>query len=77
MHEHLRLASIGNVQANPLTNQVVYESVFYDSLNAKRSTCETAGRMIVVDKTVPDFKEQGKELFTIEELCKLRREQGN
>jgi hypothetical protein len=60
-------------QANRLTYRVVYESVFNDSLNAKRSTCETAGRMIVVDKTIPTFKEQGKELFTIEELCKLRR----
>ena len=56
-----------------LTYRLVYESVFNDSLNAKRSTCETAGRMIVVDKTIPNFKEQGKELFTIEELCKLRR----
>ena len=46
--------------------------MFNDSLNAKRSTCATAGRMIVVAKTIPAFKEQGKELFTIEELCKLR-----
>ena len=60
-------------QAKRLTYRLVYESVFNDSLNAKRSTCETAGRMIVVDKTIPNFKEQGKELFTIEELCKLRR----
>ena len=54
--------------AKRITYQVVYESAFNDSLNAKRSTCETAGRMIVVDKTIPAFKEQGKELFTIEEL---------
>ena len=27
----------------------------------------------MVDKTIPNFKEQGKELFTIEDLCKLRR----
>jgi hypothetical protein len=53
---------------------VVYESVFNESLNAKRSTCETAGRKIVVDKTMPKFQEKGKELITMEELCKqLRR----
>jgi hypothetical protein len=43
------------------------------SVNAKRSTCETAGRKIVVDNTMPEFQEKGKELFTMEELCKLRR----
>jgi hypothetical protein len=53
---------------------VVYESVFNESLlNAKRSTCEMAGRKIVVDNMMPTFKEEGKELFTMEELCKLRR----
>ena len=56
-----------------LLYRVVYESVFNESLNAKRSTCETAGRIIVVDKTMPAFQEKGKELFTIEELCKLRQ----
>jgi hypothetical protein len=60
-------------QASRLNYRVVYESVFNESLNAKRRTCETAGRMIMVDKTMPAFKEQGKELFTIEELCELRR----
>jgi hypothetical protein len=34
---------------------------------------ETAGRKIVVDKTMPKFEEKGKELFTMEELCKLRQ----
>ncbi len=52
---------------------VVYESVFNESLNAKRSTCETAGWKIVVDKTIPKFQEKGKELFTMDELCKLRQ----
>ena len=52
---------------------VVYESVFNETLNAKRNACETAGRKIVVDKTMPKFQEKGKELLTIEELCKLRR----
>jgi hypothetical protein len=54
--------------------QLVYESVFNESLNAKRSsTCETAGRKIVVEKTMPLFKKEIKELFTVEDLCKLRR----
>ena len=52
---------------------LVHESVFNESLNAKRSTCETAGRNIVVDETIPTFQEEGKELLTMEELCKLRR----
>lgn len=60
-------------QEKRLMYRVVYESVFNESLNAKRSTCETAGRKIVVDKTMPKFQEKGKELFTMEELCKLRR----
>jgi hypothetical protein len=60
-------------QEKRLMYWVVYESVFNESLNAKRSTCETAGRKIVVDETMPKFKEKGKELFIMEELCKLRR----
>ena len=44
-----------------------------ESLNAKRSTCETAGRKIVVDNTMLKFQEKVKELFTMEELCKLRQ----
>ena len=47
--------------------------VLNESFNAKRSTCETAGRKIVVDNTMLKFQEKGKELFTMEELCKLRR----
>ena len=61
-------------QEKRLLYWVIYESVFNETLNAKRSTCETAGRKIVVDETMPKFQEQeGKELFTMEELCKLRR----
>jgi hypothetical protein len=48
----------------------LYESVFNDALNTKRSACEQAGGKIVKEllKTMdPD------ELFTVEELCKLRR----
>ena len=60
-------------QEKRLKYWVVYESVFNKSLDAKRSTCETVGRKIVVDKTMPKFQEKGKELFTMEELCKLRR----
>jgi hypothetical protein len=60
-------------QEKHLIYRVVYESVFNESLNAKRSTCETAGRKIVVDKTMPKFQEKGKELFTMEELCKRMR----
>jgi hypothetical protein len=47
--------------------------VFNFALNSKRSTCDTAGKKCEVDDTLlPKFKEEGK-LFTIEELCKLRR----
>jgi hypothetical protein len=60
-------------QEKRLMYWVVFESVFNESLNAKRSTCETAGRKIVVDKTMPKFQEKGKELFTMEELYKLMR----
>ena len=35
-------------QEKRLMYRMVYESVFNESLNAKRSTCETAGRKIVV-----------------------------
>jgi hypothetical protein len=60
-------------QEKHLMYWVVYECLFKESLNAKRSTSETAERKIVVDKTMPKFQEKGKELFTMEELCKLRR----
>ncbi len=60
-------------QEKRLMYRVVYESVFNESLNAKRSTCEMAGRKIVVDKTMSKFQEKGNELFTMGELCKLRQ----
>ena len=60
-------------QEKRLMYRVVYESVFNESLNAKRSTCEMAQRKIVVDKMMPKFQEKGMELFTMEELCKLRQ----
>jgi hypothetical protein len=46
-------------QEKRLKYWVVYESVFNKSLDAKRSTCETVGRKIVVDKTIPKFQEKG------------------
>jgi hypothetical protein len=52
--------------------QMVYESTLNDALNQKQSLCEQAGGGIV-RKTIALFKELGEELFTMEELCKLRR----
>jgi hypothetical protein len=52
--------------------QMVYESTFNHALNQKRSSREQAGGEIV-RATIALFKESGKELFTMEELCKLRR----
>ena len=43
------------------------------AFNSKQSTCETAGKKCVVDEMWSKFKKQGKKLFTIEELCKLRQ----
>jgi hypothetical protein len=51
---------------------MVYESTFNDALNQKRSSCEQAGGEIV-RATIALFEELGKELFTMEELCKQRR----
>ena len=51
--------------------QTAYTYAFNFALNSKQSTCETACKKYAVDETLPKFKE-GK-LFTIEELCKLRR----
>ena len=53
--------------------QTIYTWTFNFALNSKRSTCETVGKKCVVDETWPKFKKLGKKLFTIEELCKLRR----
>ena len=49
---------------------MLYECVFNDALNTKRSACEQNGGTIVkkmLETMDPD------ELFTVEELCKLRR----
>ena len=60
-------------QHQPYAFQTVYMSTFDFALNCIRSTCETAGKKIVVDKTLPLFKKEGIKLYTIEELCKLRQ----
>jgi hypothetical protein len=53
--------------------QMLYESVFNEALNTKRSFCEQAGGKIVRE-SIAIFKDQGEEeFFTIDELCKLRR----
>ena len=52
--------------------QMLYESVFNEALNTKRSSCEQSGGKIVRE-TIAKFKLTGEELFTMDELCKLRR----
>ncbi|KAI2493383.1 hypothetical protein MHU86_21165 [Fragilaria crotonensis] len=52
--------------------QMLYESVFNEALNTKQSSCEQSGGKIVRD-TIAKFKLTGEELFTMDELCKLRR----
>jgi hypothetical protein len=52
--------------------QSIYESTFNDALNTKRSSCEQSGGRIVRE-SLTAFKESGKDFFTIDELCKLRR----
>ena len=53
--------------------QMLYESVFNNALNTKRSSCKQAGGKIVRE-SIATFREQGEEeFFTIDELCKLRR----
>ena len=52
--------------------QSIYESTFNDALNTKRSSCEQSGGRIVRD-SLAIFRESGQALFTIDELCKLRR----
>ena len=48
----------------------LYESVFDDASNTKRSACEQSGGKIVKDMLT--MMEPDK-LFTVDELCKLRR----
>jgi len=53
--------------------QMLYESVFNESLNTKRSSCEQTGGKIVRE-AIARFKEKGEsDFFTIEELCTLRQ----
>jgi hypothetical protein len=51
---------------------MLYESTFNVALNQKRSNCEQAGGKLV-RKKMEQMKKNGEELYTIEELCKLRR----
>lgn len=52
--------------------QMLYESVFNHALNSKRSTCEQAGKAIMM-RELRKFKADGIAMYTIEELQKLRR----
>ena len=52
--------------------QMLYDSVFNEALNTKRSSCEQSGGKIFRE-TMKTFEESGEEFFTIEELTKLRR----
>jgi hypothetical protein len=52
--------------------QMLYESVFNHALNSKRSTCEQAGKNIMM-KELKRFKEEGTDMFSIDELQKMRR----
>jgi hypothetical protein len=54
--------------------QMIYESTFNDALNQKRSSCEQSAGDIVRESIVL-LRESGSEMFTMEELCKLRRSQ--
>ena len=47
--------------------QMLYVSVFNHALNSKRSTCEQAGRNIML-KELKRFKVEGGEMFSIGEL---------
>ena len=57
---------------NSLLFQLTYESCFNKALNTKRSSCEQAGGMLA-RKAIADFKKHGKDFFSFEEFCKLRR----
>jgi hypothetical protein len=52
--------------------QMLYESVFNHALNSKRSTCEQTGKGIML-KELKRFGEEGIDMFSIEELQKMRR----
>jgi hypothetical protein len=52
--------------------QMLYDSVFNEALNTKRSSCEQSGGKIFRE-SMKKFEESGEDFFTIEELTKLRR----
>ncbi|MGL6009651.1 MAG: hypothetical protein ACRC1D_09370 [Culicoidibacterales bacterium] len=52
--------------------RMLYESVFNEALNTKRSSCEQSGGKIVRE-ALSKFEESGEDFFSIEELTKLRR----
>ena len=52
--------------------QMLYESVFNHALNSKRSTCEQAGKNIMM-RELKQFKEDRMDVFSIDELQKMRR----
>ena len=58
-------------ERNQLEFHMLYESVFNEALNTKRSSCEQAGGKIVMESL--ESLKPGDEFFTIEELCKLRQ----
>jgi hypothetical protein len=51
--------------------QMLYDSVFNEALNTKRSSCEQSGGKIFRE-SMKKFEESGEEIFTIKELTKLR-----
>jgi hypothetical protein len=51
---------------------MLYECCFNHALNTKRSLCEQAGG-ILVRKAVAEFKQCGKEFYSIDKFGKLRR----
>ena len=52
--------------------QMLYESVFNEALNTKRSSCEQSGGKIV-RSTIAKLELPGEAVFTMNELTKLRR----
>ena len=52
--------------------QMLYESVFNEALNTKRSSCEQSGGKIVRN-TIDEFELTGEDFFTMNEISKLRR----
>jgi hypothetical protein len=51
---------------------MLYESVFNEALNTKRSSCEKLSGKIV-QSTIAKFELTGEDFFTMDELIKLRR----